>query len=561
MERKRVIFLLQNGIGFGHFKLALTIATRFDPTCYEIVFLSQAKSTRIFKGYAFKVYNFPPVYALKTNNEILLINTLINRLLETLKPNLVIEDTYPDTFYLNLPALINIPKALIVNRLTASEFESYYYTGLLGQYDKLVVLKKKEEFVSGISTIEIRNFAAHSDRFAYCGNVFNEPSQAQCLSVREKYSFSNFDRTIVVNCGAGGWHIGENVCKDIFKHVIEAANIINANSQRVQFILLIGPYSSYLKEQLAARVKVPKCVRFVDFDDNLDALFHEADLVVLRPGYNSTMEALAGKGRVLLLPGISYLEEQSAWCEELRQRYGIEYVSAFRLEELPNAIGRQMALPAPTRRSIVNNVQEAMEALAGQIEEQEWLYSIARMLVLNLEACRSESVRREVEMLREWDIAYFEAGQVTDGEQYIEVINIEEQWEHRDTLGVVAVYLDERLDNRNLSFFQQRYHYQEQGIVVLPMTEIVIEDASYSIVKLRNVLRNPGRYSECVVLKLVCQPQADKQVLNFLEALQRLLREGKISNISLCTWMCEQVNSRLGTYRFEHNKPEIAKLK
>ena len=132
--KKKIVFLLQNGIGFGHFKLALTIAHRMHPAEYEVIFITQAKSTRIFKGHPFRVFNIPPVYALKSNNEILLIHTLVNRLLNQLQPSLVIEDTYPDSFYLNLPALHYIPKMLLVNRLMGTEFENYYYSGILGQY-------------------------------------------------------------------------------------------------------------------------------------------------------------------------------------------------------------------------------------------------------------------------------------------------------------------------------------------------------------------------------------------------------------------------------------------
>ena len=47
---KKIVFMLQNGIGFGHFKLALTISKYMKDKC-EISFITQAKSTMIFDNY------------------------------------------------------------------------------------------------------------------------------------------------------------------------------------------------------------------------------------------------------------------------------------------------------------------------------------------------------------------------------------------------------------------------------------------------------------------------------------------------------------------------------
>lgn len=89
---KKIVFMLQNGIGFGHFKLALTISKYMKDKC-EISFITQAKSTMIFDNYDYKVYNFPMLYSLKSNNEILIMNNLINKLIEDIHPDLIIEDT------------------------------------------------------------------------------------------------------------------------------------------------------------------------------------------------------------------------------------------------------------------------------------------------------------------------------------------------------------------------------------------------------------------------------------------------------------------------------------
>ena len=69
--------MLQNGIGFGHFKLALTLSKYLEKD-YEVIFLTQAKSTKIFRDYDYKVYNFPMLHTINSNTGILLFSKLLN---------------------------------------------------------------------------------------------------------------------------------------------------------------------------------------------------------------------------------------------------------------------------------------------------------------------------------------------------------------------------------------------------------------------------------------------------------------------------------------------------
>ena len=333
--KKKIVFMLQNGIGFGHFKLALNISKYLKEEC-EISFITQAKSTRIFDDYDYKVYNFPMLYTLKSNNEILIINNILDDLINEIQPDLVIEDTYPEDFYLNLPSLMNVSKILLLNRLNNSEFENYYFNGILNQYKKIIVLKDKECFINEITSKEVKIFSENSTRMIYLSGVYNEPTKSIKQSVREKYNLNNFEKNIVVNCGAGGWHIGSNVCESIFEEVIKITNNLVKKNVNVQTILVLGPYSDYLQEKF--KNIISSNIKIVDFETNLDALFNEVDLCILRPGYNSTMEALSGNENILLLPGISYMEDQDVWCKELKLEYGIDFLNLNNFEKLKEKI-------------------------------------------------------------------------------------------------------------------------------------------------------------------------------------------------------------------------------
>lgn len=350
--KKKIVFMLQNGIGFGHFKLALNISKYLKEEC-EISFITQAKSTRIFDDYDYKVYNFPMLYTLKSNNEILIINNILDDLINEIQPDLVIEDTYPEDFYLNLPSLMNVSKILLLNRLNNSEFENYYFNGILNQYKKIIVLKDKECFINEITSKEVKIFSENSTRMIYLSGVYNEPTKSIKQSVREKYNLNNFEKNIVVNCGAGGWHIGSNVCESIFEEVIKITNNLVEKNVNVQTILVLGPYSDYLREKF--KNIISSNIKIVDFETNLDALFNEADLCILRPGYNSTMEALSGNENILLLPGISYMEDQDVWCKELKLEYGIDFLNVNNLEKLQEKIEKLILKNIRLSKKPINN--------------------------------------------------------------------------------------------------------------------------------------------------------------------------------------------------------------
>ncbi len=569
-ERKKIVFLLKNGIGFGHFKLALTISKNFNKEKYEMIFITQAKSTRIFNGYEYKVINIPMMHLLRHNNEVLLFHQLINSILNHIKPDVVIEDTYPDNFYLNLTALVHVSKILFVNRLVASEFEELYYEGALARYDKLIILKEKKEYMSTTFSNEVKNFVNYSDQMAYCGNVFNCPSKAEKKFVREKYHFKNFQKTIVVNCGAGGWHIGENVCKTIFEQIVGISNAIIDQKHNYQFIFLLGPYSEYMKEELDRQVVFKNNVVFVDFEDSSDALFQECDLVILRPGYNSTMEALSGCAQVILLPGISYMEEQDSWCEELKYNYNIDYINVNSLELLKDKIIERLSLGMAQKRIVENNCKEVVKQIIQVINQNTnecILHTV--MLGFNLNECNSEKVKVEISKLIDtYDLIRADLehennrDQVFDSQSRIPVINrISTMMPLKKSELVSAIYLDELIDYNQNEFYDKRYHLTETGTIVLNLVEVIVSEFEYSTKKLLYAIRNSDRYADGIILKIVCNDDNEEEVLKFIKYLKYKLDNNVISHESIRKCVNRKVDQKFYCYKKSYYKPEIAKLK
>lgn len=539
---KKIVFMLQNGIGFGHFKLALTISKYMKDKC-DISFITQAKSTVIFDNYDYKVYNFPMLYSLKSNNEILIMNNLINKLIEDIHPDLIIEDTYPEDFYMNLPATKNISKILLMNRLNSTEFENFFYNGVLNQYDKLIVLKEKDVFINEINAKEVKNYATYSDRIVYLNGVFNEPTEDVKKEVEKKYNLNNFEKNIVVNCGAGGWHIGNNICEKIFDKVIDVTNNLVKKGMNVQSILVLGPYSKYLEEKY--KESINEHIRIVDFETNLDALFTKTDLVILRPGYNTTMEALAGKQNVLLLPGISYMEDQDVWCRELAEIYGIDYINVdnldnmdSKIEELLNNNKRTSAKPINNTKNVAN---EILNTLTKNIKNKE-----VQICVNNLINGNALSLPKNVYNLTE--------NKTIDS---IPVLNMSDiNFLDYPKYNSFIFVNDINLELNRKSFYITRYDLT--GINKIEYEEVVFLNKDQLFSEITTILDNPQRFTNNIMITL---PRLPKNKLDdFTTELEQFIKHNDLNVISLNQILTNCVNESISNYKYGFYRPEITKL-
>ena len=539
---KKIVFMLQNGIGFGHFKLALTISKYMKDKC-DISFITQAKSTVIFDNYDYKVYNFPMLYSLKSNNEILIMNNLINKLIEDIHPDLIIEDTYPEDFYMNLPATKNISKILLMNRLNSTEFENFFYNGVLNQYDKLIVLKEKDVFINEINAKEVKNYATYSDRIVYLNGVFNEPTEDVKEEVEGKYNLNNFEKNIVVNCGAGGWHIGNNICEKIFDKVIDVTNNLVKKDMNVQSILVLGPYSKYLEEKY--KESINEHIRIVDFETNLDALFTKTDLVILRPGYNTTMETLAGKQNVLLLPGISYMEDQDVWCRELAEIYGIDYINVdnldnmdSKIEELLNNNKRTSAKPINNTKNVAN---EILNTLTKNIKNKE-----VQICVNNLINGNALSLPKNVYNLTE--------NKTIDS---IPVLNMSDiNFLDYPKYNSFIFVNDINLELNRKSFYTTRYDLT--GINKIEYEEVVFLNKDQLFSEITTILDNPQRFTNNIMITL---PRLPKNKLDdFTIELEQFIKHNDLNVISLNQILTNCVNESISNYKYGFYRPEITKL-
>ncbi len=318
----KVLFLLKNGIGFGHFKRALIIADALKDRGVEVIFISQAKSYDIFKNRGFKVFNFPMVEQAATNNEQLIFYELLNFLIDKINPDVVIEDTYPDEYYLSLPSVRYRSKLLILRRLNSQGIFNYIKTGLFSEYSKIIVLQSKEDFILK-QKYDLNKLCLNSDKFEFAGDVFDKISNIN-LKSRKKYCEED-EKLVVINCGAGGLQIGEDFVLKLFHRVINVIPELQIKMKnKIKFIIVSGPYTNFNLDNDYMKKNNVEIYRYLS---SLSELFSISDLNIIRPGYNSTMESISGYAHTILIPSISFMEDQLEWCNELKCKYNVDYLT------------------------------------------------------------------------------------------------------------------------------------------------------------------------------------------------------------------------------------------
>lgn len=368
MKKKKVLFLVKNYIGFGHIRRCLLIAKELikEDSDLEILFISQAKSLNLFVENDFKVINFPYLEMLPTNALAAAYRILLNNIVEEIKPDLVLEDTYPDEWYINIPSLQNIPRLLILRRIDPISFDNYRVNGYFSLYQRIIVLEAFDEFCRDqIAESEI--FLKYSGKFVFLGPVFHYPENNEIAQVQKKYLVSAHTPLIVVNAGAGGDHFNEAYCSRLFNNINDIAGDFLKRGISARFIFVTGPYFQDQKLQPNENVEVVK------YEPNLPALLHLADIAIIRPGFNVLHEALSGKAAIVSVPSTSYMETQMIYTKDLCRKYGISIANIDSINNLAELIisllklrsTLQQSRPSPSPMPAQNAVAKAIISMFG----------------------------------------------------------------------------------------------------------------------------------------------------------------------------------------------------
>jgi predicted glycosyltransferase len=341
---KNIVFLVKNGIGFGHIRRALLLAEELALSNSDLrpIVVSQAHSLDLYRASRVRVVNFPLLHRVpsaRTEDSYL---EMLDRLMVRLQPAVVVEDTYPDGRYGAVPSLRHVPRILIMRRLDGLSLDQLRESGAFERYMRILIAQEQMDFLSEGHSGDTLTAAELSDRVDFIGNIHHVPTPDEINRARATYS-PDGEQIVVVAAGAGGDQLHDGYGDQLFGNCVQVANEFAGEGHAARFVLVTGPYYAGRPLRDTRNVVVQR------FEPQLSALLAAADVAVIKPGNNALSEALVGSANLVLVPDASFMEGVDEHALRTTHRYGGVVVRPEK-HVLEEAIRGALAAPARTKR-------------------------------------------------------------------------------------------------------------------------------------------------------------------------------------------------------------------
>jgi hypothetical protein len=306
------------------------------------------------------------------------LRLLLEEAIDAFRPDVIIEDTHFLPMLRAIRSTRSCKKVLLVRRLEPFALEQMRRDHQFDWYDQVLYMESLPPQASKQYGLEqyggpMRALLECSPRFSVVEPIVAVATEKEIQDKHHKYRRSGCP-LIVVNCGAGGEHGVGSHSASLFQCASDAARILEQRSVACRWVIVLGPYHRGSVPQPSRSVQV------VDFEENMPALLQAADFAILRPGFNATHEALAGRAHVILVPGESYNEGQLQWTERLTKHPGVEVLTDPTAAQLADWIERRQS---PTNsRNLSFGTSNAVAQILGTIDSTWKLPRQACHLVL-----------------------------------------------------------------------------------------------------------------------------------------------------------------------------------
>jgi hypothetical protein len=358
---RNAVFLVKNGIGFGHIRRALLIAEAVQRVGrLRPIIISQASSLALYRECPVRVINFPLLHRVPSAITEDLYTNLLDRLVDRLDPAVVIEDTYPDARYRRLPALADRPRILVIRRLDGLSFDQIRQRGDLAHYDRILIAQDEAAFQREGHSGDSLTAVKYSGRCAFVGNIAYAPGVDEALAARQAYAPGGAP-LVVVNGGAGGDQMPNGYGDRLFGACQDIAAPLADEGHPATFVFITGPYYAGRPLRDTGNVVVRR------FEPHLAALLAAASVAVIKPGNNALSETLAGHAHLILVPDVSFMEGLDEHAARTVAQYGGAVGTPDRAS-LESLIRDALARPPRETRLVPASV--AVDAVVREIHEQ-----------------------------------------------------------------------------------------------------------------------------------------------------------------------------------------------
>lgn len=301
-----IVFLPLNGIGLGHLSRSFALAESLRRLGEAPVIFAQGEylpfMARTIPGTGFTaVYKAPA--AVRQD-----LAATIAAYAQLTDPAVVVDDTHPAP--LRLPDsvqrfLVIRPTSIDDMRLLRVELDQTFRGALIADHPESPTWPYTKD-----ETGEIASWP----RWFVAGPIFRRSTRPAIERVRRKYAMNRGAEVVVFSMGGGGVQENADADYDEFCHRAAAlARRIRSRNPRARLIFVRGPL-------FPASRRLPSLFEDAGVEPDMPALLAAASAAVVRPGYNTTWECIAGGTPILPVRGGATFAEPVAdrlrKCEE-----------------------------------------------------------------------------------------------------------------------------------------------------------------------------------------------------------------------------------------------------
>lgn len=289
-----ILFLPLNGIGLGHISRTYAVAQHLRTRGEAPVLMVQGGYPEFYSENV-PGLSIPTIYKAGPN-ERLLIAQEITRFARLSGTRTIVEDTHPSP--ISLPA--DLRRVLLV-RPASMEYMRHLREIHRSTFVSFMVTDGPASPTwpySESETKEIQDW----ENWNVVGPVYRTSGIDRAASIRARYGFDRDEKIYVFSMGGGGTQKNANdEISSFLGESVKIAHFLKRSDPSARLLFVKGPL-------FPTDIPIPSDFNEVGVEPDMPALLAAADGAVIRPGFNSTWECIAGNTPFLAVNGFTFME-------------------------------------------------------------------------------------------------------------------------------------------------------------------------------------------------------------------------------------------------------------
>jgi hypothetical protein len=298
-----VVALGHNGIGLGHVSRLIGICEAIAGAGGKPILVAEGS------GYTAVPHTFPSGSLPHLREQSVEVQSEIGRTISNLAllshPSFVVEDTHP----LPLTLAEQVSRVLIFRPTLWRELRKFKRE-CSHKFRTIFVADHPLSPTWPYSETQTRVIRSWKN-WSFLGPIYRHPTKSEIQDVKRRYQWSRDTRLCLFSMGGGGEHFGAEDAAGFCRRALSLGKSILGKDPSVRLIFVAGP----LFKQYGL---IPRIFQIVKNEPFMPALFAIADAAVIRPGFNSVWECIAGGTPILPVMGTSYREPIALRMKKLR---------------------------------------------------------------------------------------------------------------------------------------------------------------------------------------------------------------------------------------------------